>query len=264
MSDTSLYERIATYLCGQTHFRPAIAIICGSGLSNLSRSLDKSETFSYDIIPEFPSTTIEGHTGELVFGWLGNTQCVCFRGRFHYYEGASMDHVILPIRVVGLMGVKLVVVTTNSGGLNPDFNVGDVMVIQDHFGLTGSNSNPLKVENEAVGPRFPSLSDAYDRELQTMVMEAAEALGLQHKVRPDGTYCHLCGPRHETMAEARYLRGLGGDSVGASTYPEVIAAKHCGMKVLGLSLVTNKVVFKQDKHTQHASHAEVFRPKHTF
>jgi len=170
-----------------------------------------------------------------------------------------MEQVILPVRVMRLMGVKLLIVTNAAGGLNPDFNVGDIMVIQDHFGLPALAGNqPLRGENnDQLGPRFPAMSDAYDQDLQAIVLQAAGELGLTDRVRPNGTYCFVSGPCYETKVECRFLRSIGGDSVGMSTVPEVIAAKHCGMKILGLSLITNKVVIDNSKTAVHASHAEV-------
>jgi len=166
---------------------------------------------------------------------------------------------VLPVRVMRLLGVKLLIVTNAAGGLNPDFNVGDIMVIQDHFGLPCLAGNtPLRgINNDSLGPRFPAMSDAYDSELQAIVLNAADRLKLADKVRPNGTYCFVAGPCYETKVECRFLRSIGGDSVGMSTVPEVIAAKHCGMKILGLSLITNKVVTTNDKNAVHASHAEV-------
>jgi len=232
---------------------------CGSGLSGLSKSLQKSETFAYDSIPGFPEATVAGHHGELVFGTIGSIECVCMRGRFHYYEGNDMEQVVLPVRVMRLMGVKLLIVTNAAGGLNPNWNVGDIMVIQDHFGLPAlSGNHPLRGQNDdQLGPRFPAMSDAYDEELQNMVITAADKLGLDKSTRPNGTYCFVSGPCYETKTECKFLRSVGGDSVGMSTIPEVIAAKHCGMKILGLSLITNIVVTQNTKETVHASHAEV-------
>lgn len=135
---THNYEKVAAYLQTRTTYRPEIGIICGSGLSGLSKSLQTPTTVKYEDIPGFPNATVAGHTGELVFGTIGGIQCVCMRGRFHYYEGNSMDQVIMPVRAMRLMGVKLLIVTNAAGGLNPDFNVGDIMVIQDHFGLVCS------------------------------------------------------------------------------------------------------------------------------
>jgi len=252
-------EDIARYLLSQTKYRPEVGIICGSGLSGLSKSLSNPHTFDYSTIPNFPEATVPGHTGELVFGDIGGVQCVCMRGRFHFYEGNSMEKVVLPVRVMRLMGVKLLIVTNAAGGLNPDFNVGDIMIIQDHFGLPAmAGNNPLVGLNlDHIGPRFPAMSDAFDENLQEMVLHIGEKLGLSSSLRPNGTYCFVSGPNYESKAECRFLRLIGGDSVGMSTIPECIAAKHCGMKILGLSLITNKVVMNNDKDAVHASHHEV-------
>lgn len=180
------------------------------------------------------------------------------RGRFHFYEGNAMSTVVMPVRAMRLIGVKLLIVTNAAGGLNPEFSVGDVMIIQDYFALPCmSGNNPLVGTNDdALGPRFPSVSDAFDEAIQDIVLKVGSDLGYSNSLRPNGTYCFVSGPQYESKAEARFLRSIGGDSVGMSTIPEVIAAKHCGMKILGLSLITNKVlVGKSDLPP--ASHAEV-------
>lgn len=253
------YEQIAEYLKQKTRYRPEIGIICGSGLSGLSKTLHNTETFHYSEIPGFPQATVPGHAGELVFGLLGNIECVCMKGRFHYYEGNDMLKVVLPIRVMRLLGVKLLIVTNAAGGLNSNFSVGDIVVIQDHFGLPCmAGLTPLRgVNDDALGPRFPSMSDAYDKKLQEFVLNAAEKLSIRDRIRPNGTYCFLSGPTYETPTECRFLKLLGGDTVGMSTVPEIIAAKHCGMKILGLSLVTNIVVMDKNSDAVPASHAEV-------
>jgi len=195
----------------------------------------------------------------LVFGLLGSVECVCMRGRFHYYEGNDMAKVVLPVRVMRALGVKLLIVTNAAGGLNPEYNVGDIMVIQDHFGLPCVAGNtPLRgINDDTLGPRFPSVSDAFDEKLQDFVIECAQKLHIEHLIRKDGTYCFVSGPQYESKAESRFLRdAVKGDAVGMSTIPEVIAAKHCGMKILGLSLITNKVVVSKEQKTP-ASHAEV-------
>ena len=183
---------------------------------------------------------------------------MCMRGRFHYYEGNSMEVVITPVRVFRLLGVKILVVTNAAGGLNPIYNVGDIMVIQDHFGMPAiAGNHPLRgINDEEVGPRFPAVSDAYDEGLQRVVATCARELNISRVLRQDGTYCFVSGPAYESRAESRFLRSIGGDSVGMSTVPEVLAAKHCGMKVLGLSLITNKVVMDRSQ-TLHATHTEV-------
>jgi len=252
------YELIANYLAAKTAYRPVVGIICGSGLSGLSKSLTNTQTFKYEDIPGFPQATVPGHAGELVFGLLGGLDCVCMRGRFHFYEGNEMEKVVLPVRVMRLLGVKLLIVTNAAGGINPNFNVGDIMIIQDHFGLPcAAGMTPLRGPNDdALGPRFCAMSDAYDERLQEFVLQAAKKLGLTKVIRPEGTYCFLSGPTYETRTEGRFLRLLGVDSVGMSTVPEIITARHCGMKILGLSLITNKVIVEKGE-SAHATHEEV-------
>mmetsp|Transcript_21197 Transcript_21197/g.29161 ORF Transcript_21197/g.29161 Transcript_21197/m.29161 type:complete len:351 (+) Transcript_21197:971-2023(+) len=256
-----VYEAAASYLLKATSYRPVVGIICGSGLSGLSESLQNRVTINYEDIPGFPNATVAGHKGELVFGTIGGIECVCMRGRFHYYEGNSMDQVVLPVRAMRVIGVRLLVVTNAAGGLNVNYNVGDIMIVQDHYGLPAlAGNHPLRgVNNDRLGPRFPSMSDAYDEKLQTIVLAAAAELGLSDRVRANGTYCFLSGPTYETKAECRFLRSVGGDAVGMSTIPEVIAAKHCGMKILGLSLITNKVIAENSPDSVPASHAEVLQ-----
>ena len=249
---------IAAFLLSRIKQRPVVGIICGSGLSNLSDCFENSQTFHYEDIPGFPKATVPGHTGELIFGTVGGIVCVCMRGRFHYYEGNSMETVVLPVRVMRMLGVKLLIVTNAAGGLNPIYNVGDIMVIQDHFGMPAiAGNHPLRgINDDDIGPRFPAVSDAYDETLQKIVATCARELGIGRVLRQDGTYCFVSGPAYESRAESKFLRSIGGDAVGMSTVPEVIAAKHCGMKVLGLSLITNKVVMDRTQ-TLHASHSEV-------
>lgn len=252
---------IASYLNTKQPYHPKVGIICGSGLSGLSKHLDKSITINYEDIPDFPEATVAGHFGELVFGLLGNVECVCMRGRFHFYEGNDMTKVVLPVRVMRQLGVKLIIVTNAAGGLNPDFNVGDIMVIQDHFGLPCIAGNtPLRgINDETLGPRFPAVSDAFDEKLQDFVIECSKKLGIEKLIRKDGTYCFVAGPQYESKAESRFLRNaVNGDAVGMSTVPEVLAAKHCGMKILGLSLITNKVVTSKEQKV-HATHKEVLK-----
>eukprot|EP00519_Triparma_laevis_P010996 CAMPEP_0182520020 /NCGR_PEP_ID=MMETSP1321-20130603/45401_1 /TAXON_ID=91990 /ORGANISM="Bolidomonas sp., Strain RCC1657" /LENGTH=324 /DNA_ID=CAMNT_0024728021 /DNA_START=432 /DNA_END=1406 /DNA_ORIENTATION=- len=253
------YREVAAFLKANSKYNPKIGIICGSGLSELSKTMTETQTFKYSEIPGFPMSTVQGHKGELVFGMLEGVEAVCLRGRFHSYEGYSMDLCALPVRVMRCLGVKLVVVTNAAGGLNPNNNVGDVVTITDHFAIPNlGGKNCLVGHNDAeLGPRFPPMSNAYDEKLSGIVYSAAEALGFTDFVRPSGTYCFVSGPMYETMAEAKFLRSVGGDAVGMSTVPEVVAAHHCGIKVICLSLITNKVVMPGDSDTEAASHAEV-------
>lgn len=239
---------------------PAVGIICGSGLSGLSNALEGDKlTVKYGDIPGFPShCTVPGHKGEVVFGMLGGVQTICFRGRFHFYEGHSMETVALPVRVMRCLQVKLVIVTNAAGGLNPEYNAGDVLVVSDHVALAQiTGKNPLIGPNDdELGPRFPSTSDMYSEDLRGVAYKSADELGLSFVRKEGACYCFASGPMYESRAECRFLRSVGGDAVGMSTIPELTAAHHCGMKVLCLSLITNKVIISGDEGPA-ASHAEV-------
>ena len=231
---------------------PKIGIICGSGLSGLSKALTNPVTIKYGSIPGFPShTTVAGHKGEIVIGLLGDSDvpAICFRGRFHSYEGHDMNTVVLPVRIMRCLGVKLLIVTNAAGGLNPDFAVGDVVNVMDYFALPMlAGKNPLIGPNDdELGPRFPPVSNAFDPSIQDVVMKAAKNVKMDQFVRKNGTYCFVSGPMYESKAECKFLRSVGGDSVGMSTVPEIVAAHHSGMKVLCLSLITNKVIAEGDE-----------------
>ena len=253
------YEVAANYLLETVSNRPVVGVICGSGLSGLSNCVQNPVTVYFHDIPGFPEATVPGHKGELVFGTINGIEVVVMRGRFHFYEGNSMLNVVMPVRCMRLLGVKMLVVTNAAGGLNPKFSVGDIGILQDHFGLPiVTGTNPLiGVNDDSLGPRFPAMSDTYDSALQNMVQNCAKTLGYDKNVHSDCTYCFVTGPAYESRAECRFLHSVGGDMVGMSTVPEIIAAKHVGMKVLGLSLITNKVVIEKTAETVHASHEEV-------
>ncbi|XP_009931954.2 purine nucleoside phosphorylase [Opisthocomus hoazin] len=254
-----VYQETADWLRARTVQRPKTAIICGTGLGGLADLLDNKIVFPYEDIPHFPRSTVVGHAGRLVFGDLNGQPCVCMQGRFHYYEGHSVSTVTFPIRVFFILGVEILIVTNAAGGLNPHFQVGDIMLIRDHistFGLGGQN--PLRGPNdERFGVRFPSMSDAYEQDLLGLAMESAQELGFLNFIR-EGVYCLVAGPCYETIAESRMLQALGADAVGMSTVPEVIVARHCGLRVLGISLITNKVVMSYNSQEK-ASHEEVLR-----
>lgn len=245
------------WLLNRTNIRPVLAIICGSGLGGLAERLEDSVTFNYEDIPRFPTSTVPGHAGKLVFGRLMGHDCVCMQGRFHFYEGYSIHTVSYPVRVFSLLGVKTLIVTNAAGGLEDTFKVGDIMIIKDHINMPGfAGQNPLCGPNdERFGVRFPCMSDAYDRELRSKLRSAAEAMGVACSLR-EGVYCMLAGPSYETIAECKLLQKLGADAVGMSTVPEVLVARHCGLRVLGLSLITNKVVTDYDSEEK-ANHEEV-------
>ncbi|XP_067245415.1 purine nucleoside phosphorylase 6 [Chanodichthys erythropterus] len=251
------YKETADWLLANTDIRPKVAIICGSGLGGLADLLDNKNVFPYDTIPRFPHSTVQGHKGQLVFGELNGKQCVCMQGRFHFYEGYNVATVTYPVRVFFLLGIETVIVTNAAGGLNTKFKVGDIMLIRDHINMPGfAGQNPLCGHNEErFGVRFPCMSDAYDRDLARLAREAAQDLGCASFLQ-EGVYCMLAGPSYETIAECRVLQLLGADAVGMSTVPEVVVARHCGMRVLGLSLITNKVVTDYNSK-ERANHEEV-------
>jgi purine-nucleoside phosphorylase len=231
------------YIQARSSIRPQIAIVLGSGLGGLIDDVQVETSFPYEEIPEFPVSTVEGHAGQLALGRLAGKPVVIMQGRFHYYEGYPMSLVILPIRVMRALGATTLVVTNAAGGLNPDFSPGDVMLINDHINTMGTN--PLIGPNEdAIGPRFPDMTHGYHPELRKLALVVAQREGIPLQ---QGVYVAWSGPSYETRAERRYLRIIGGDAVGMSTVPEVIAANHAGMRVLGLSAITNKATGDPDQ-----------------
>ena len=252
-------DKMHRYITSRTEHRPSIGVICGSGLNSLSQCLQQPVTISYNDIPGFPNTTVAGHKGELVIGMLDDVVIVCMRGRFHTYEGHDITMTTLPVRLMSLLGVQTLVVTNAAGGLNSTYQVGDLMLIGDHLNLPGlAGKHPLVGKNDKrFGDRFTPLSECYDMGLQKLALKTAGDLKMKHKVRAGGVYCFVSGPTYETPTEAKFLRTLGGDAVGMSTVPEVVVAAHCGMKVLGISLITNNVIFPGDVSSRAASHAEV-------
>ncbi|KAG8509761.1 Purine nucleoside phosphorylase, partial [Galemys pyrenaicus] len=251
------YQETARWLQTHATIQPKVAVICGSGLGGLADKLTKPESFNYSEIPKFPRSTVEGHAGRLVFGYLNGQACVMMQGRFHMYEGYSLKKVTFPVRVFKLLGVKLLIVTNAAGGLNPKFEVGDIMLIRDHINLPGfCGQNPLRGPNEErFGTRFPAMSDAYDRNMRQLAHQTWKQMKEQRELQ-EGTYVMLAGPNFETVAECRLLKGLGADAVGMSTVPEVIVARHCGLQVFGFSLITNKVIMDYESR-QTANHEEV-------
>ncbi|KAK6467769.1 purine nucleoside phosphorylase-like [Huso huso] len=253
------YKVTADWLLANTEHRPLIAIICGSGLGGLAEILKDQKVFSYSDIPNFPQSTVHGHAGRLVFGTLKGKSCVCMQGRFHLYEGYPIWKVTFPIRIFRLLGVETAIVTNAAGGLNEDYKVGDIMLIKDHLNMPGfAGNNPLVGPNdERFGLRFPCMSDAYDRDLRKLAKTVARDLGYSDFLK-EGVYCVLGGPSFETIAECNMLKRLGADAVGMSTVHEVIVARHCGMRVFGLSLITNKAVMDYNSESK-ANHEEVLQ-----
>ncbi|XP_030043820.1 purine nucleoside phosphorylase [Microcaecilia unicolor] len=251
------YKQTADWLLAKTKYRPSVAIVLGSGLGGLADFLENPVVFKYTDIPNFPQSTVEGHAGQLMFGNLNGKPCVCMKGRFHMYEGHPLWKVAFPIRIFFLMGVRTVLLTNAAGGLNKEYKVGDLMIIKDHINMPGLvGQNPLTGKNdERFGPRFPPLSDAYDKDLRKLVLAVGQELG-HSDIMKEGVYVSVGGPSYETIAECKFLSRLGADAVGMSTVPEVIVARHCGMRVLAISLITNKVVMDYESNTT-ANHEEV-------
>lgn len=232
---TDKVAETADFLKARTHRLPEIGVLTGTGLGESVEFLDTSATFEYQEVPHFPSSTVESHIGRLVFGNVGDKTVMALQGRFHLYEGYTPPEVIFPIRVMQELGVRIVILTNAAGGINPAFETGDIMIITDHINLTGSN--PLVGPNqERWGGRFPDMAEAYDKELAVLAQSAAERSG-NHLQK--GVYAGLLGPSLETPAEIRFLRHIGADAVGFSTVHEAIAAVHAGMRLLGLSTITN-------------------------
>ena len=225
----------AEFLKDRIEQLPEIGLLTGTGLGECAESLEIYASFEYEDIPHFPTSTVESHLGRLLFGGMQGKQVIVLQGRFHLYEGYSELEVSFPIRVMQELGVKVLLLINAAGGLNPQFKAGDIMIIEDHINLTGSN--PLIGPNEACwGIRFPDMIHAYDKKLSVLAEKAGKKAGISLQ---KGTYVGLKGPSLETPAEVRFLRTIGADAVGFSTIQEVITAVHGGIKVLGLSTITN-------------------------
>ncbi|MBD3109599.1 purine-nucleoside phosphorylase [Bacillus sp. AGMB 02131] len=227
-------KQSAQYIQSKITATPEIGLILGSGLGILADEIENAVAIPYSEIPNFPVSTVHGHAGQLVIGQLSGKTVIAMQGRFHHYEGYSMDKVTFPVRVMKLLGVEKLIVTNAAGGVNKGFTPGDLMLITDHINFM---SNPLIGANdERFGPRFPDMSSAYDKEFQQLARKVAADLNIEIQ---EGVYLGLTGPTYETPAEIRMIRTLGGDAVGMSTVPEVIVANHSSMRVLGISCITN-------------------------
>jgi purine-nucleoside phosphorylase len=226
---------------------PKIGLILGSGLGVLAEEIENPVKIPYEDIPEFPVSTVEGHAGQLVFGTINGMEVVAMQGRFHFYEGYAFDKVTFPVRVMKELGVEKLIVTNAAGGVNETFAPGDLMLISDHINNMGTN--PLIGPNDSnLGVRFPDMSEAYCKNLREKARTVASKIGL--KVQ-EGVYVGNTGPSYETPAEVRMLRVLGGDAVGMSTVPEVIVARHAGLKVLGISCISNMAAGILDQPLNH-------------
>ncbi|XP_022830045.1 purine nucleoside phosphorylase-like isoform X2 [Spodoptera litura] len=248
---------IANFLLSRISVKPHIGIICGSGMGSLAESITESESISYEDIPNFPVSTVEGHHGKLVFGKISGVPVVAMQGRFHYYEGYPLWKCCLPVRVMKLLGVKTLIATNAAGGLNPSYKIGDVMIVKDHINMMGfAGNNPLHGPNdERFGPRFPPMSKAYNYEYRNIAKEVAKELNIDNIVK-EGVYTCLGGPNFETVAELNMLKMVGVDAVGMSTVHEVITARHCDLNVFALSLITNECVTSYENNDE-ANHEEV-------
>ncbi|HEY7835692.1 MAG TPA: purine-nucleoside phosphorylase [Ktedonobacterales bacterium] len=251
-----LVEEVAAALRPRLAEPPRVAIVLGTGLGGLANRIADERAIPYGEIAHFPRSTVPGHAGRLVLGRLGGVPVAALQGRFHLYEGYTPAQVVLPVRVLGRLGARVLIVTNAAGGLNPDFAAGDLMLLRDHIGLgIAGGLNPLIGPNdEAFGPRFPALTHAYDAALADHARAAAAERGI---TLHEGVYCMLTGPAFETPAELRMLRGLGADAVGMSTVPEVIAACHMGLRVLAISCVTNVALPGGAAPLVEPTHAEV-------
>lgn len=235
---TTLYEKAleaAQFLSLQVDRTPDALVILGSGLGIFADALEGAKHVAYHAVPHFPVSTVEGHRGQFAIGYCGDALVLVMQGRFHYYEGYDLDLVTLPIRVAKLMGIQRMVVTNSAGGLNADFQPGDLMLIEDH--INGLGANPLRGHNDSrFGHRFPDMTNAYDPLYRKIAMEESEKMGMRLQ---SGVYIALSGPCFETPAEIRMFQRLGVDAAGMSTVPEVIVARHMGMRVLGMSCISN-------------------------
>lgn len=240
-------QETAEWLKQRLDILPDTAIILGTGLGALADEIESSVEISYKDIPHFPVSTVEGHEGKLIFGRLAGRNVMAMKGRFHYYEGYTMQEVTVPVRIMYELGVKTVYVSNAAGGANPSFHTGDLMIITDH--INGFPDNPLRGKNLPTGPRFPEMQGAYDKELIALadsIVTEKDIKGVVH-----GVYYGTQGPSYETPAEYKAFHILGGDAVGMSTVPEVIVARHCGIRVFGVSVITNMGLSDQETTVTH-------------
>ena len=231
----SQIKESTAFIQSKTNVQPSIGIILGTGLGGLVKEIEIIDEINYQDIPHFPVSTVESHSGKLIFGRIGGKNVVAMQGRFHYYEGYSLQQVTFPVRVMKLLGIERLFVSNASGGVNPDFEVGEIMVMNDHINLFPGN--PLIGKNiDKLGPRFPDMSDPYDQEMIDKACAIAKELGIRVAV---GCYAGLTGPTLETPSEYKYVRTIGADAVGMSTVPEVIVARHMNIPCFAISIITD-------------------------
>lgn len=254
-------QETAAFLRGKMKTSPETAIILGTGLGSLVNEITDKYEIEYKDIPNFPLSTVEGHSGKLIFGKLGSTEIMAMQGRFHFYEGYSMKEVTFPVRVMRELGIKTLFVSNAAGGMNPEFIIGDLMIITDHINMFPEH--PLRGKNIPYGDRFPDMSAAYDKKLIAKAKEIAAEKGIRVV---EGVYLGTQGPTFETPAEYRMFHRMGGDAVGMSTVPEVIVARHCGIRVFGISVITDlgvEGIVVECSHEEVQKAADEAQPKMT-
>lgn len=244
-------QQTAQWIKERVAVLPRTAIVLGTGLGRLAAEIEVEQEFPYADIPHFPVSTVEGHSGRLLFGRLGGKEIMALEGRFHYYEGYDMKQVTFPVRVMYELGIRTLFVSNAAGGVNPDFEIGDLMLIRDHINFLPEH--PLRGKNFPTGPRFPDMHEAYDHALLEMARTIAREKGIRVV---EGVYLATQGPTYETPAEYKMYRTFGADAVGMSTVPEVIVARHCGIRVFGVSVITDLGV---EGRIVEVSHEEVQR-----
>lgn len=240
-------EEATNFIKAKHNKAPAVGVVLGSGLGDFVNKIKNPTIIPYGEIPNFKKVTVKGHDGNLIIGTVGDQTVAALQGRFHYYEGNSLDEVVFPIRVLAKLGIKSLVLSNAAGGINLSFNAGDLMLIEDHINLTGIN--PLVGPNdESIGPRFPDMTFAYNPELNQLVKETAKELNINIQ---KGVYVGVSGPTYETPAEIRFFRTIGGDACGMSTVPETIVANHIGLRVVGVSCITNMAAGIKNEKLSH-------------
>jgi purine-nucleoside phosphorylase len=249
------YEAAINLIRSKTTLQPTVGLVLGSGLGSLVDSITDAVRIPYQDIPGWPQSTVFGHSGQLVIGYLEGQPVVAQQGRAHFYEGYTLEQVTFPIRVMHFLGVQTVILTNAAGGLNQNYRVGDLMMLNDHINFVGmTGSNPLMGPNdETIGPRFLGMVHTYDKDLRISAKQVAQETGI---MLHEGVYVWLSGPSFETPAEIRMLRTMGGDAVGMSTVPEVLVARHAGMRVLACSGITNEAIDSVDANME-TNHEEV-------